>query len=124
MPDYEKLTPIFVESESDCDSVDEPPRTRKKRKSKKSKRGGKKSKTNDRDDLSGMFLNMLGKVDIRELLIIWLAFLFIHTPAFITHFLKRFKGAYDDTCSSMTMKGTFYSSLFMILIVVICTMLF
>ena len=122
MQDYEKLNTILHDSDSECESVKAPPP--RKKKSKKTKRGGKKSKSNDRDDLSGMMLNMIGKIDIREMLIIWLAFLFIHTPTFITHFLKKVKGTYDDSTKCMTMKGTFYSSLFLMLIVAICTMLF
>lgn len=116
MPDYERLTPNISDSESECE---EPPQVPKR----KSKRSKKKRKVNDRDDLGGMIINMTSKIDIRELFIIWVAFLFINTQSFIC-FLKKIKGTVNDTNSTMTMKGTFYASLFMILVVIICTMLF
>ena len=126
MIDQERLTPIEIESDSECESVNEVKlRSSKNKKSKRSKKGGgRKNKVNDRDDLSGMMLNMIGKIDIRELIILWLTFLFIHTPTFVTHFLKKIKGTYNPDSLTMTMKGTFYSSMFMMIVVVLCTMMF
>lgn len=126
MIDQERLTPIELESDSECESVHEVKklRTPKTKKSKRSKKGGRKNKVNDRDDLSGMMLNMIGKIDIRELIILWLTFLFIHTPTFVTHFLKKIKGTYNPDSMTMTMKGTFYASMFMMIVVVLCTMMF
>ena len=80
-------------------------------------------KVGDRDDLSGMALNMFSKLDGRSLWIIWVMFLFIHTEMFGKHVLKRFAGAINDD-DTMTMKGTLYSSFFMMLVVVICTLVF
>ena len=77
----------------------------------------------ERDDLSGMALNMFGKLDARSLIIIWVMFLFIHTEMFGDYILKRFSGARNED-GTMTMKGTIYASFFMILIVIICTLIF
>lgn len=82
-----------------------------------------KPKVNERDDLSGMVLNMFGKIDVRELIIIWVVFLFLHTEMFSEHVLKKFRGATNED-GTMTMTGTIYSSLFMILVVIICTLVF
>lgn len=87
-------------------------------------RGEKKRKCNDRDDLSGMLLNMSSKIDIRELFILWLAFLFTHTSTFADHFLKKFKGMTNPGDDTMTFKGVFGASLFMLMIIIICRILF
>lgn len=77
----------------------------------------------DRDDLSGMALNMLGKIDGREIFIIWCVFIFIHSEMYIDHILKRFTGAVDSDNNS-TMRGTIYSSFFMMIVVVLCIIIF
>lgn len=81
------------------------------------------SKMGDRDDISGLTLNMPGKLDGRSLFIIWIVFLFVHTEMFGDHILKRFSGARNDD-GTMTMKGTLYASFFLMLIVVICSLVF
>jgi hypothetical protein len=80
-------------------------------------------KLQDRDDLSGMMLNMAKKVDAREMFIIWIVFLFLHTEMFCEHVLKRCSGATNDD-NTMTMKGTFYASFIMIAIVLLCSIVF
>lgn len=82
-----------------------------------------KHKLRDRDDLSGLALNMFSKIDVRELFILWVVFIFIHTEMFSDHVLKRFNGTTNED-KTMTMKGTVYSSIFMIMIIVICSLLF
>lgn len=119
MLDHEKLIAPSNDKNDDCDQDSSIESTVKKIRSKI-----KKNHASGRDDLSGMFVNMIGKVDVRQLIIIWLTFIFIHTPAFGTYFLKRVNGACDEKDSTMTMKGIFYSSLFMLLVVVLCIMLF
>ena len=85
--------------------------------------GETESVVNDNDDLSGMAVGMVRKLDLRELLILWVGFLFLHTEMFSTMFLKRFNGATHGD-GSTTMKGTIYSSIFMILLVVLCSFIF
>lgn len=80
-------------------------------------------KPKDRDDLSGMTLNMFGKIDGREILIIWVVFLFLHTELFAEQILKKFKGATNED-GTMTMRGTLYASMFMMIVVVLCSILF
>lgn len=99
-----------------------PPPPVKKCKSRK-RRNHHGSKVKERDDLSGMLLNMFGKIDMRELFIIWIAFIIIHTEKFAEQVLKRFSGAINDD-GTMRMKGTLYSSACMILVVILCTIVF
>ena len=110
MSDYEQLTPkpckkISEEHFDDCEDEDH------------------RRKIGDRDDLSGMALNMLKKLDGRGMAIIWIMFLFIHTETFGDHVLKRFSGARNED-GTMTMKGTIYASFFMMLVVVLCNLVF
>ncbi len=83
----------------------------------------KKSHKADRDDLGGMIVNMGRHIDVREMFIIWIMFIFIHTEMFAEHFLKKISGTVNDDCS-MTMKGTFVSSVMMIVVVMVCAMTF
>jgi ABC-type phosphate transport system permease subunit len=77
----------------------------------------------DCDDIGGMTMSMFMKIDVRELFIIWVIFLFVHTELFSDIFLKRFKSATNED-GTMTMKGTLISSLIMMLVVLICTIVF
>ena len=83
----------------------------------------KKKALRDRDDLSGLVLNMIAKVDCRELFILWIVFVFIHTEMFSDYVLKRFNGTTNED-KTMTMKGTMYSSAFMIIIIILCALIF
>ena len=77
----------------------------------------------DCDDIGGLTMSMLGKADVRELFIIWVVFLFVHTELYSDSFLKRFKSATNED-GTMTMKGTLISSLIMMIVVLICTIVF
>ena len=123
MADQERLVPLEpdVEYESDYTEEEELPKPKPCKTKKQSRK--KNSKLKDRDDLSGMMLNMVGKIDAREIFIIWIVFIFIHTPAFADHILKKFKGTTNED-STMTMRGTLYSSIFMILVVIVCSIVF
>lgn len=83
----------------------------------------RKSKMSNKDDFSGMFICMGKKVDFREILIIWFVFVMLHSEIFATALLKKIKNAVNDD-NTMTMKGTFISSLLLIGVVVICAILF
>lgn len=88
----------------------------------KSRRSKRKQK-NERDDLPGLMLNMASKLDPRELFILWIAFIFTHTSMFVEHFLKKVKGTTNKN-DTMTIKGVFYASLFMLLVIIVCRILF
>lgn len=81
------------------------------------------SKVGERDDLSGMALNMFSKLDWRSLIIIWVTFIFVHTEMFGEHILKRFANTLNED-GTMNMKGTVYASFFMLVMVIICTLVF
>jgi hypothetical protein len=81
------------------------------------------SPLSDKDDFAGMFVNASKKIDFRQLLSLWLLFLMLHTEFYVENILHRFKGATDEK-GNMTMKGTFYSSLIMLLGIVIIGMVF
>jgi hypothetical protein len=103
---------------SDCEKLtsagDDTKRTSKRK---------RKSKMSSKDDFGGMFICMGKKVDFREILIIWFMFVMLHTELFATMFLKKIKNAVNDD-NTMTMKGTFISSLVLIAVVVLCSILF
>ncbi len=101
MGDYEKLQP------------EETPKRRHKR----------KSKMKDRDDIGGMLLNMFNKIDPRKMCIIWVFFLFLHSEMCAEKILKRFKGTVNDDLT-LTMTGTLWASIMMLLVVMICELVF
>ncbi len=82
-----------------------------------------KKTRHDRDDLGGMMLNMGGHIDPREIFIIWIIFIFLHTEMFAEVFLSRFQGTTNED-HTLTMKGTFATSIILILVVMICSMVF
>ncbi|KAG7394166.1 hypothetical protein PHYBOEH_005560 [Phytophthora boehmeriae] len=104
MPDSEKLASVSAEVATEA----RPKKSKPKR---------------DRDDLSGLVLNMSKNIDPRELFIVWIVFLFLHTEMFAEHFLKRFSGATNEDLS-MTMKGTLCASVLMMIVVLICSVVF
>ncbi len=99
---------------SDCEDIiiDELPKKRTKKRQK-----------SDYDDLGGMFINMGKHIDVREIFILWIVFIFIHTEMFADYVLKKIHNATNEDCS-MTMKGTFIASLIMVLAIIICSMVF
>lgn len=111
MSDYEQL----VNSGTDCDNNEKAQHKNTKRRH--------KPKVGERDDFTGMTLNMVGKLDIREMFIIWIAFLFVHTELFVEQVLKRFKGA-TNSDNTMTMKGTLIASIIMMTVVILCAIVF
>ena len=112
MSDYEKLAPSEQKVSREVDHT-----TQENYKCKNKRRG---KKLHDRDDLTGMALNMVNKIDFTELLVIWIVFLFIHSEMFAVQILQRFNGTTNDD-KTMTMKGTLYSSIIMIITVICCS---
>ena len=107
----------------DCERIASPPRYNGEYYDDDDTSSCASSKKGDRDDLSGMLLNMVGKLDGRELLIIWIAFLFLHTEMAGEFILKRFGGAVNED-GTMTMKGTIIASILLMVVVILCKMLF
>jgi hypothetical protein len=66
---------------------------------------------------------MTKKIDPREMFIVWIVFLLLHSELYAEHILKRFKGATNDDMT-MTMKGTLLSSLLLIIVLAICSIVF
>lgn len=111
MSDYEKLPSAKRES------FNKIPKTKLKRK--------KDANTkHDRDDMGGMMLNMIEKLDGRELIIIWVVYIFIHSELFAEKILNAiFTGAINEN-KTMTLRGMLLSSLLMLLVVIICHLVF
>ena len=87
------------------------------------KKTRKRIHKNEKDDIGGMMINMGSHIDVREIFIIWVVFIFLHTELFVECILKKISGASNDD-NTMTMKGTFIASILMILAVIICAMTF
>jgi hypothetical protein len=83
----------------------------------------RKSKMSSKDDFGGMFICMGKKIDVREIIIIWFIYVMLHSEIFATMFLKKIKNAVNED-NTMTMKGTFISSILMVCVVVLCSILF
>lgn len=98
-------------------------RKERRKKTKKCKKPCEKTNVKDCDDINGMALGMFGKVDMREMFILWVMFLFLHTELYSVSFLKRFKDATNED-GTMSMKGTLISSVVMIIAVLICGIVF
>jgi len=100
---------------NDCEEII--PKQRKKQPK------SKKIAQSSRDDLGGMFVNMGKQIDVREIFILWVVFIFLHTEMFAEYFLKKFHNAINEDCT-LTMKGTFIASIMMVLVIIICSMIF
>ena len=77
----------------------------------------------DKDDFSGMAVNMVKRIDPREIFILWITFVAIHCEIFSVQVLSRFNGTTNED-KTMTVKGTMYASIFMMMVVIICKMIF
>ena len=77
----------------------------------------------EKDDFSGMTLNMVKKIDVREIFILWITFIALHFEIFSVHVLSKFKGTTNED-KTMTLKGTIYASVFMIIMVILCRLIF
>ncbi len=94
-------------------------------------RRDKKSKTKtrpkeefkDEDDIAGMLVSAGKSINYREMIIIWLWFLLIHSEIFVERILAVIKGTVDEN-NNMTMMGTIYSSFVMIIGVIIIDMVY
>jgi hypothetical protein len=82
-----------------------------------------KDKISDMDDFAGMMVNAGKSINVRELIVIWLWFIILHSEPFILKILSKFSGTVDEK-NNMTMKGTGYISIIMILGVIIIDMIY
>ena len=76
----------------------------------------------EKDDFNGMIINMTNTIDFRKIIILWLAFIAIHSGIFYDHVLKRFPSTITD--GEMNWKGTLIGSIVFIGIFIVCDLLF
>jgi hypothetical protein len=77
----------------------------------------------EHDDFAGVIINAGKSINAREMVIIWLWFLIIHSEIFIMRFLTHIPGACDAS-NNMTMSGTIYASFIMIVGVILIDMIY
>lgn len=90
---------------------------------KKIRKHKKKCLKDSKDDLGGMMVAMTQKIDVRELIILWALFIFLHTELFADSFLKKISNATNED-GTMKMKGTFIASMIMVVAIMICSIVF
>mgnify|MGYP001579868788 CR=1 FL=1 len=95
----------------------------KTRKLTREKQSDKPTELDEHDDFAGVIINAGKSINVREMIIIWLWFLIIHSEIFIERFLAHIPGACDEN-KSMTMNGTIYASFIMIIGVVLIDMVY
>ncbi len=78
---------------------------------------------NEHDDFAGVIINAGKSINVREMIMIWLWFLIIHSEIFIHRVLSRINGACDSE-DNLTMAGTVYASFAMIIGVILIDMLY
>lgn len=89
----------------------------------------KSSKTKDpdepdeHDDFAGVIINAGKSISWREMILIWITFLVIHSESFVTQFLSHMPDAVDRD-GVMTMSGTIYASIVMMVGVIIIDMIY
>lgn len=93
-----------------------------KQKKSKPRKGGKEEMT-DKDDVAGMLVSAGKSINFREMIIIWAWFLFLHSELFIERVLSLAQGAVDEK-QNMTMRGTIYSSVIMMVGIIIIDMVY
>lgn len=89
----------------------------------KKKSNKEKYEPAEHDDFTGVIINASKSINVREIIIIWIWFLVIHSEIFIERFLSKIPGSIDDT-KNLTMNGTFYLSIFMIIGVILIDMIY
>ena len=78
---------------------------------------------NENDDFAGLIVSAGKSINVREMIIIWLWFLIVHSEVFIMRFLSKIPGAVDDQ-QNMTLSGTFSTSIVMIIGIVLIDMIY
>lgn len=78
---------------------------------------------NKDDDFAGLLISAGKSINVREMFVIWLWFLIIHSEIFVENFLTKFSGACDERMN-MTMYGTIIASIIMIIGVIIIDMIY
>lgn len=75
------------------------------------------------DDFAGVIVNIGKSINVREMVIIWLWFLIIHSEIFI----ERILSALPEACTAnneLTMNGTIYASFIMIIGIIVIDMVY
>ncbi len=91
--------------------------------SRKQPKSAAKETLEEHDDFAGLIINAGKSINVREMVVIWLWFLIIHSEIFIERFLSHLPGACDAD-NNMTMSGTLYASIVMIIGVVVIDMIY
>ena len=108
MNDFEPL----VETDSSVDESETPSRVYNN------------NKNEGKDDIAGMIINASKKIDVRQMFIIWLLFIFLHTEFFMEKVISKIKGAVNKEGGDYTIMGTFYASFIMIVGILILNFIF
>jgi hypothetical protein len=72
---------------------------------------------NSRDDIGGMLINMSSTIHFKKIILIWLIYLLMNTELFLENILSKFSNTSNE--NSLTMKGTFICSLFLVLCIIL-----
>ncbi len=83
----------------------------------------KENYPNEYDDFAGVIVNVGKSINMREIFIIWLWFLIIHSELFIENFLSRISSTTDEN-KNLTMNGTIYLSIIMIIGIIIIDLIY
>ena len=77
----------------------------------------------EHDDIAGVIVSAGRSINVREMIIIWLWFLIIHSEIFIDSILTKIPSTVDDQ-KNMTLNGTIAASIIMIIGVIIIDMVY
>jgi hypothetical protein len=81
------------------------------------------AEVDEHDDFAGVIINAGKSINVREMVIVWLWFLIIHSEIFIERFLSKISGTVDIN-QNLTMNGTIYLSIIMIIGIIIIDMIY
>lgn len=122
MSTYDDALPLSCTSKTSTKVVETDSKSKKKTFRNKEKLTEPKKLT-ENDDFAGVIVNAGKSINIREMIIIWLWFLIVHSEIFIMKFLAKIPGAVDDN-QNMTLSGTFSASIIMIIGIVLIDMIY
>lgn len=122
MPMFDDALPLSATKKTDIKVVETDVKSKKKTFRNKEKLQDP-NKLNENDDFAGLIVNAGKSINVREMVIIWLWFLIIHSEVFVMRFLSKIPGAVDDQ-QNMTLSGTFSASIVMIIGIVLIDMIY
>lgn len=122
MPMFDDALPLSATKKTDIKVVETDVKSKKKTFRNKEKFQDP-NKLNENDDFAGLIVSAGKSINVREMVIIWLWFLIVHSEVFIMRFLSKIPGAVDDQ-QNMTLSGTFSASIVMIIGIVLIDMIY